>query len=433
MLQERPMPDRREVLLGSGAVGLAAFVPLPQLEQPRKVLLVDIDDIGHELLDAAVASGGAPRMAAAMEQGRVYKRFWASPLCSQFRARVLTGLDAWRKGNQVGRVVKIQDDFAGPTGTWIAEGLRGRRVKLGKWHLSTAASFPWVIVQTGFDRFAGILGNLQQEGSSYYAWKEWLSDGSTVVQVQQSQHHTTRTAELVLSELALGSEFVHVSFQAVHEPFEKPPDGEPAGQVYGGTTPGEIRADMLFHLDHWLGTLIDAAVSRDYVVLVAADNGSSDVGKGTSLESGSNTPFFVVGAGVQPGVSQRLVQATDLWATVRRLRGDPLALKKPDSRDFSDDFLAVPRLQAPRDFMTLDWYPNLGIPPIAAEWSRMIRDARWKYLDRKFRPGGEVWDPLIGLWDLESDPGEQVNLLDAPLAPEAQLAHARLLANLPSL
>jgi arylsulfatase A-like enzyme len=431
--QARGGPDRREVLLGSGAVGLAAFVPMPPLEQPRKVLLADIDDIGKELLTSAMASGEAPNLASAMARGRTYPRFWASPLCSQFRARVLTGLDAWRKGNQVGRVVKPLDSFAGPTGTWMPDGLPGRKVKLGKWHLCNPPSFPWVVVLAGYDRFAGIAGNITHDGTSYYAWKEWLADGTTVVQVPQSQHHTSRTAQLALAEIALGTELVHVSFQAVHEPLESPPDGEPAGHVYTGTTPSEILADMLFPLDHWLGRLIEAAVSRDYVVLVAADNGTSGDGKGTPLESGSNTPFFVIGRGVVPGVSRRLVQATDLWATVRRLRGDPLGLNKPDSRDFSDDCLGVPALHAPRQFMTLDWYPHLGIPPVPAEWSRMIRDARWKYLDQKFKPGGQLFEPLIGLWDLEGDPNEQVNLLLAPLSAEAQVAYERLLANLPSL
>lgn len=434
MTKPTRMPlDRRALLLASGAVGLAAFAPPPSPALPRKVLLVDIDDVGKALLENAMASGGAPNLASAVASGRTYPYFWASPLCSQFRARVLTGLDAWRKGNQVGRVVKPLDSFAGPTGTWMPDGLPGRKVKLGKWHLCNPPSFPWVVVLSGYDRFAGIAGNITHDGTSYYAWQEWLADGTTVVKVPQSQHHTSRTAQLALAEIALGTELVHVSFQAVHEPLESPPDGEPAGQVYRGSTPSQILADMLFHLDHWLGQLIEAAVSRDYIALVAADNGTSGEGKNTSLEPGSNTPFFVIGRGVVPGVSRRLVQATDLWATVRRLRADPLGLEKPDSRDFSDDFLDVPPRHAPRTFMTLDWYPYLGIPPLPAEWSRMIRDARWKYLDRKFKPGGQVFEPLIGLWDLESDPSEQVNLLDSPLSPEAQLAYARLLANLPSL
>lgn len=426
-------PDRREVLLGSGALGLAALVPAARAFESRKVLLVDVDDLGHAQLAAAIAGGGAPNFAAALQRGRTYPRFWASPLCSQFRARVLTGLDAYRPGNRVGRVIKPQDAFAGPTGTWIGEGLPGRRVKLGKWHLSTLPSFPAAIVAAGYDRFAGIPGNLQQTGSGYFAWTEWLADGGAVVQLPQSEHHTTRTAKLALAEIALGSELVHASFQAVHEPYESPPDGEPAGHVYAGVSEAEIQADMLFHLDHWLGELIGAAVARDYVVLVAADNGSSGDGKGTALETGTNTPFFVVGRGVSPGVSQRLVQATDLWASVRRLRGAASGLEQPDSRDFSDDFLGLPPVHAPRVYLTCDWYPHLGLPPVKAQWSRMIRDARWKYLDQKLPPSGGVLELLKGLWDLESDPSETQNLLEAPLSAEAQAAHQRLLAHLPSL
>ena len=230
-------------------------------------------------------------------------------------------------------------------------------------------------------------------------------------------------------ELDLGTEFVHVSFQAIHKPLDTPPVNEPPGKIYSGQTTEEKKLDMLFHLDHWFGVLFVQAMARGYVVIIACDNGTEDEGKGTHLETGSNTQLIVCGRGVLPGASQRLVQATDLWATVRRLRGDP-SPSTLDSFDFTDDFLPVAPLVGPREFMTLDWFQGLGVSPAPSQWSRMIRNAKWKYLDRKTSPASTVLVPFEGLWDLESDPEELVNLLDFPLSLEAQVAHDFLLANL---
>lgn len=400
----------------------------------RKVLLVDLDDIGWDLLRRVEPLGVTPRITALMATGRVWSHFWAAPNCSLFRARVLTGADAYRPENYVGGIVKPLDTFAGPAGPWLPDGLPGARVKIGKWHMSggaPAAMFPDNLIDKGWTRFVGCWGNPPEDGGTgYYGITEYDVDASGVIVTQQPQHQTTRCASLALAEIAAGTELIHASFCAVHKPFESPPDGEPAGKVYTGTTDAQIKLDMLYHLDHWLGVVVDEAVKQGYVVIVACDNGTSELGKNTYHETGSNTPLFAVGAGVVPGVSERLVAATDLWATVRRIRGGTGAA--PDSVDFADDMLGWPSVAREREFLTLDWYPAKGIPPTAGNWSRMIRDARWKYVDQKQKPAGTSGDKVVALFDLLTDPGEAVNLLDAPLSSEAQAAYDLLLANLPT-
>lgn len=425
-------------MVGASALALSApsdACPNPTRGDPlpRNVLLVDLDDLGRELLDRALAFGGAPNMASMVATGRSWGTFWAAPNCSLFRARVLSGADAYRPESYVGRLVGTSDPFPGPAGPWLPVGLLGRKVKVGKWHLSgtvPAALFPFALVANGWDRFVGSHSNLFTGGAGYYNWKEYDADQSGWSSNQQAQHNTTRLAQLALAELAAGTELVHVSFCAVHLPLELPPNDEPPGKVYQGSTDSAIRAAMLFHLDHWLGVLVQDAVARGYVVLVACDNGTNQAGKNTYKEAGNNTPLFACGDGVVPGMSGRLIAATDLWATVRRLRGDSVSTA-PDSVDFCDDLLGWPAIHQPREFLTLDWYPALGVPPVASQWSRMIRDARWKYVDQKMGPAGTTADAVVALHDLESDPDEVVNLLDAPLAGEARAALALLLANLP--
>lgn len=419
------------MLLGAAALGLASAAPRGVLD--RKVLLIDLDDIGWDLMRRVEPLGGTPRMTAAMAAGRVWTRFWAAPNCSLFRARVLTGADAYRPESYIGRLVQTSDKFAGPAGTWLPDGLPGERVKLGKWHMSgdvPLAMFPQSLVARGWTRFVGNHSNLFTNGTGYYDWKEYDADAQGVTWTQQTQHETTRMASLCLSEIAAGTDLIHASFCAIHKPLDLPPQGEPVGKTYTGVTDFQIRLDMLYHLDHWLGEVMDAAVAAGYVVLVACDNGTDQLGKNTYYETGSNTPLFALGSGVVPGVSQRLVAATDLWATVRRLRGGTGSA--PDAVDFTDDLLGWPPVERERQFLTLDWYPGLAEPPVPGQWSRMIRDARWKLVDQKIKPAGTSGDKIVALHDLESDPEEQVNLLDSPLSGEAQAAYDLLLANLPT-
>jgi len=397
----------------------------------RKVLLIDLDDLGRDQLSNAMSSGGASNIAALIASGRSWNTFWAAPNCSLFRARALSGADAYRPENYVGRLVVPADNFDGPAGAWLPSGLPGQKVKIGKWHTSNSPTFPVHLITQGWDRFVGLLSGLLIGGTGYYNWKEYDADSAGVVITQQTQHNTSRVAYLTLSELAAGTELIHASFSAIHSPFELPPNDEPLGKVYQGTTDVRIRSDMLFHLDYWLGVVIQDAVAKGYVVIVACDNGSSDAGKNSYKETGNNTPLFACGTGVVPGVSDRLIAATDLWATVRRLRGDEVTLA-PDSVDFCDDLVGWSSIATPRQFLTLDWYHAVGAPPSpTTPWSRMIRDARWKYVDQKMLPSGTSGNKIEALHDLDGDPSELVNLLDAPLSSEASIAHALLLANLP--
>lgn len=421
------MISRRQLLASATATAVTCMTKQTQQLRGRRVLLIDLDDIGREYLDAQIALGGAPNLAGAVASGRTYQTFWAAPNCSLFRARVLTGLDAYRAGNLVGRIVGGGDNwFHGPAGTWMPEGLPGQKVKIGKLHVTGGQAFPAVTVLRGWDRFVGVRGNCDNDGGAgYYSWFEGTADSQGASVAVQTQHNTERTADLALAELAAGTELIHVSFNAIHRPLELPPG-------YTGTTEAEIRAAMLAHLDHWIGQILAVAVPAGYVVLIACDNGSDGDGKGTYLEDGTNTHLIILGAGVIPGVSTRLVQATDLWATIRRLRGDMSGAVAADSCDFSDDFLPWSQWHAPREFLTVDWFPFVGVMPPADKWSRMIRNARWKYVDQKIKTAGILAEPVQALFDLESDPEEQVNLLDAPLSAEAAMAYDLLLENLPT-
>lgn len=422
--------DRRQLLTaGAAAMAGATLHSCRAVDSfvPRKVLLVDIDDVGWPFLEECLASGDAPELAALRSSAREYRNFWAAPVCSVFRAKVLTGLESFRLGNSVGANVPSNNmgPFPGPSGTWITHAMPGRRSKRGKWHLSAGPkSWPELVVEKteerdGYDEYSGPKGNLQ----SYHEWScARIVRGEPAQVIEMREFATNVTAADALADVARGIEFVHVSFNAPHAPHNLPP---PANEPPGVTYPGRSRySDIFRHLDWRLGQLVRSALANDYVVLLACDNGTSGEGKGSLAEVGVHTPLFVWGRDVEPGVSQRLVSAVDLWATVRYLRGCKDRVGTQDSLSFCSEFLRVDcAMYAERQFLRADAFPSYGIEPATATWRRAIRDERWKLVEL---PDAEAGEERRALYDLRGDPEERENLLRRELAPEAALALRRL-------
>ncbi len=425
--------DRRQVLAaGAAAIAGASLVACSSGAnfERRKVLLIDIDDVGWPFLEECLAQGDAPELATLRPRAREYRNFWAAPVCSVFRAKVLTGLESFRPGNSVGANVPSNNmgPFPGPSGMWITDGLPGRRTKRGKWHLSAGPGWPELVVERtaareAYDEYSGPKGNLQ----SYHEWTyARVRRGEPAQLVEQREFATNVTAADAQDDIAKGVEFIHASFNAPHAPHNLPP---PANEPPGVTYPGRSRySDLFRHLDWRLGELVRRAVDADYVVLLACDNGTSGEGKGSLAEVGVHTPLLAWGRGVASGRSERLVSAVDLWSTVRQLRGvvEPSA---QDSLSFASDLLATDAILATRErtLLRVDAFPSYGITPDPAKWRRAVRNSRWKLVEL---PDADADEEPRALYDLRADSGERTNLLRAPLSAEAQAALDELAAAL---
>ena len=417
--------DRRQVLAASAAAVASASLASCTSKaafSARKVLLIDIDDVGWTFFEDCIAQGDAPELAALRSRAREYRNFWAAPVCSVFRAKVLTGLESFRAGNSVGANVPPNNmgPFRGPSGTWITHGMPGRRTKRGKWHLSAGPGWPELVVERtaerdGYDEYSGPKGNLQ----SYHEWTcARVKRGEPAQLVELREFATNVTAADALADVASGVEFIHVSFNAPHAPHNLPP---PANEPPGVSYPGRSRySDLFRHLDWRLGQLVRAAIAADYVVLLACDNGTSGEGKGSLAEIGVHTPLFAWGRDVASGASERLVSAVDLWSTVRQLRGVE-SFTSSDSLSFASDLLACGEILAsrPRSLLRADSFPSYGIAPVAATWRRAVRTERWKLVELPDADDGEA---RRALYDLRADPDERQNLLERSLSAEAQAA-----------
>lgn len=388
-------------------------------EEPfaRKVLLVDIDDLGWDDLLEAVTMGIAPQIDYMLSHGTVFTHFYAASLCSIFRARALTGCESIRPQNYCGENVKfsgLQPHYSAPAGPWITSGMPGWKVKRGKWHLGHSPEFPTnVVASGGFNEFSGTIANLNNApGDDYFSWKRFTgaSSGWTLC----TTFATNQTTTEALGDIAGGAEFVHVSYHAIHLPLDVYPPVD--GQVQPSTSV-HMKFHYLAHLDLRLGELVSAAVAAGYVVLVACDNGSLDEGKGTYTEGGICTPCWAIGAGVPVKTVARLVQATDLFATVRELRGAP-TITTPDSHSFADEILSVFQGSAPRSAITCSSYPSVGEPPVPGTVTRCARDQRYKLLDDQ---------GAVSFFDLYV--GESMPI--TPTTPRELAAFAALTAALP--
>lgn len=393
---------------------------------PRRVLWIDVDDVGRDLLEASPT----PSLDRLRREGLEFTHHWASPKCSPFRARVMTGLDSYRPGNWVGHVVRSVDSYSLPTDQLLLPSPPvGRSSHRGKWHLAKVTNYRHPIL-CGFDEWSGPMGN--PEGD-FYRWEKVTANRDTFSVATSEVYATVETADDVLADLREGFDFIHASFPDVHKPMQLPPRelwSQPA------PAPGDrqgVRRVKMEALDTLLGRVVDEALRRGYYVFVTSDNGSSDMkqetgeGKGTMRESGISTFLLVLGPGVPRGRTDRLVQATDHMVTIRTILGAPTDDPPVDSKSYADelgDFPGAP----PRETVTSDWYRSrLGRPPLPELWERAIRDARWKLV--------RLWDEDAQgfrdyLFDLENDPDEATPL-DPDADPEVRRAYEYLWERLP--
>ncbi len=393
-----------------------------ELTRPNVLLLV-ADDVGVDLVAAYGESPTPPctpnidRLAAT---GVLFRNAWTNPVCSPTRAQILTGRHGFRTG--IGRTV---GDLVDGTGLDLEEDLLPEvlpgyaTAAIGKWHLGDAAQGPLHPNESGFERFAGSLSNLQGSGTGYTNWTKTI-DG---LQVPSSVYATEDTVdEALLATSSLPEPWmILVAFNACHTPIHDPPPHlcaapAPCADAWCGNvsperpTPERVRA-MMEVLDAQLGRLLEgiADAQRDTVVIFLGDNGTDGEAveppfdplraKGTLYQAGIRVPLIVSGPDTVVGECQALVTATDVFATVTELAG--FGFGAEDSISLAP-YLAEPELPSLRDYAYAEWFtPNHPSGP-PEQHRRAVRDRRFKLIRRI----GQVDE----LYDLLTDPLELVDL-----------------------
>lgn len=311
------------------------------------VLLVVLDDVGIEQLGAwgvGTYPAHTPTIDCLCEVGVRFSQAWGASVCSPGRAEILTGRYARRYG-----IGDILADGGAPYALpdeeeTLGELLGGAGYETayaGKWHLAShglhdAPSHP---NRSGFDRFAGSLGNLANasaepadEALGYYRYERVLDGRPEVVEA----YATTQTADDAIAFLddARSPWLVVLALNAPHAPLHAPPPHLLGWRPSPRSDVERYRA-MLEVADRGIGRVLrslDPDVLADTTVVLVGDNGTPAHalgppflrahGKHTLFDGGIRVPLVVSGPVVRrPGVADAVVHVVDVLPTLAEIAG----------------------------------------------------------------------------------------------------------------
>ena len=418
------------------------------------VILVVVDDLGVDALDSyGIGNLGAqtPTLDRMVEEGLLFRNTWAHPVCSPFRAAVLTGRQGFRTG--VGAVVTGQTTGLPEAEITIPEALDAQpelgatHAAFGKWHLGNesngGARSP--NLAGGFSHYYGSLGNMssgrgENNNINYYRWRETTNGQSQIVEGYSPSMIVDKAIEWLDGRTQ--PFFLYLPMHLPHSPFHAPPAKLHSVDL-PSSEPGEgedsrpwFRA-MIEAIDSELGRLLgelsEEQRARTNIVFVG-DNGTSGQvssgprvrgrAKGTLYQGGLHVPLIIHGPSVaDPGREvEGLSGSVDLYGTVLDLMGAEASAWEGRT----DSISLVPYLLDPAQASLRDWvFSEQFSAETEAADGKAIRDARFKYI--RFDEGPEEF------YDLLDDPYERTELIAAGLDTEAQAALENLRGKLDAL
>jgi arylsulfatase A-like enzyme len=441
---------------------------LGQVEAKPNILLIIGDDMGVETL-ASYGIGAKPPMTRTLDQlaqeGIRFSRFWSQPVCSPTRATILTGRYGFRTG--VGRALtSLPTDWEDPEKPDSAPYEPPRRrifsrgmveerrsylpsneftlpmalkengyatAIVGKWHLGDVPN-GWLQHPNlaGFEHYYGPF-----EGTlpSYFAWNTVI-DGEVSARVGYAPTDKTNDAISWINEQGDEPWFLWLAYNLPHPPLHLPPR-DLLQSDYSHLDPHADPLEdpypyfnaMIEAMDSEIGRLLDTLspeVRDNTYIIFVGDNGSvmySDKnrnntpfpdgqGKGSVYEGGVHVPHIISGPDVaRGGVSDSLINSTDLFSTVMEMAGlDSDDIVPADVITDSVNYfstLSNPDESSSRKWVYADHFFGTPDGPDNADYA--IRGDRYKLLKHE----GEE-----GFFDLQKDPYETENLLLAEFSEQ---------------
>jgi arylsulfatase A-like enzyme len=414
----------RKMVFGAGAATLALLASFScakeKMVKPNVILIV-VDDQGYGDLSCYPHTRpvDTPHIDQIASEGVLFTNGYANHHGSApSRAALLTGryqqrigfYDIWevQKGLPAGQ--KLLGDWLRQAGYATA--------LIGKWHLGEKDyNHP---LKMGFDRFFGFLGGMHdyydpfigdtwEGGANGYA--PIYDQHNIVNSIDYLTNEFTRQAIRFIDQNRSGPFFIYLSYNAPHGPFQAP-------QVYLDKYPDEsgtyrkIRA-MTRVLDEDIGKIMShlqkRKIDRNTLVVYVSDNGGTRAHhnwvlrghKGMVTEGGIRVPFIMKLPGTIPGglVYDQPAIFLDIMPTILDLAGiDEPAAAALDGVNLIP-YLTGKASGSPHEVLHWSWDPYFD------RWA--IREGPWKAL-REMEDGKLI----TGLFRLDADPGEQINLID---------------------
>ncbi len=212
---------------------------------------------------------------------------------------------------------------------------------IGKWHLGFAPNlFP---TERGFDEFYGFLDAEQ----AYY--NSWIWEYGTLV--KEPTYLTdafTQQAVSFINRHATQPFFLYLAYNAVHQPYDQPPDEYMQRVSYITNHARQVYAAMAVALDDGVGQVVATLQAQNLLnntlIFFLSDNGAPQESftknsnaplrgyKGDVLEGGVRVPFAVQWTGQLPAnvVYNDIVSSLDIVPTAAAAAGVAL----PTDRDY---------------------------------------------------------------------------------------------------
>ncbi len=432
--------NRREFMrgIGMGAAALALSETAPAATGNQKkpnILFIMVDDYGSQWTGAyGGEEAETPNVDALAKGGMLFKNAYSMPQCTPTRVTLLTGQYPWRHGWinhwDVPRWgVGYFDWERNASFATVMKGAGYATCVAGKWQINDFRLHPDALAKCGFDDYCvwtGAEGSLDKAHTNLSLQRYWdpylhTKEGS---REYKGEYGPDKVTDFLVDFMKKNKDqpmMLYYPMILTHGPHVKTPLN------LNVKDKREAYAENVRYTDFLLGKLvkaIDGLGIRDNTIIIwATDNGGGPNtirngetvggGKGTTRETGVNTPFIVNCPGLVPaGVkTDALTDFTDLLPTFAELGGAQL----PDS--VVDGHSIAPLILGKAKDSTREWIMAMGgggatvdengrVAPVHEYRDRVIRDKRYKLwvgLDRT----------SIRFHDLQKDPLEKNNLIDS--------------------
>lgn len=383
-------------------------------ERPN-IIYIFADDLGYGDLGCFGATDiKTPNIDRIADEGMKFTSFYsASSVCSPSRAGLLTGRLPQRMGVNS---VFFPESFTGmPTSEiTIAEVLKEQNYAtgiVGKWHLGHR--YEYLPLQQGFDEYYGIPYSNDMRSVVYMR-------GNEVEDYQVDQRYITkRYTEEALSFIDHHKEkpfFLYLAHNMPHVPIY-------ASEEFQGTSERGLYGDVVQEIDWSVGEILEKLdaleLMENTLVVFSSDNGpwlvmedhggsagSLREGKQYTFEGGMRVPTLAMWRGKIPPnqVYEGLACQMDWLPTFASLTGGKIPSDRPlDGESIVDLLLG----KGERNGDQYLYFEGNDL--------RCFREGNWKVKLPFPGFGGASWKQAVAahdtlLFDLESDPGEQINL-----------------------
>ncbi len=392
-----------------------AFAGNVALADPN-ILLIIADDMGLDAsrcYDVGKQQAPMPNLEAMCANGIVFDNAYAQPTCSPTRATIMTGQYGFRTGVGAPIAPDGSDDLDSDIPTLFdALAPTGYAANvIGKWHITGRDMGYDLPQQMGVPDYFGLFyGGVQD----YFNWTA-VEDGQ---EVQIEGYATTVLTDRAIEWIEDQEDpwFLWLAYNAPHSPFHLPPndlhtfDDLPVDEASVDENPLPYYQAMLEALDTEIGRLLNSMSDEERantVVMFIGDNGTPNQvlnglygdhqAKATLYDSGTHVPLIVSGPGIDAGRTDAFTNTSDLTATIAGLTGAEFS--SPDSYDFGPVLAGG---EGSRDYIYTDHFTNRETRG-GGIYGWAVREDNYRLVVPKDAPAE--------LFDLSSDPLEQVNLL----------------------